>query len=122
MTPDPHRPLPDGAYAGAPTIAQELCLLAEASGSNPSDVSRDREFRLRKAALLDRVALQEHAHGDVRVAADADEAAAVAAEWLIEHDIRHRGLSRRGRDLVLTEDYRDYVRTEYLAWLHSQAA
>ncbi|WP_329148415.1 hypothetical protein OIU91_20225 [Streptomyces sp. NBC_01456] len=122
MIADPHRPLPDDAYASAPTICQELCLIAEATDSRPSDVSKDREFRLRKAALLDRVALRELAHGDARAAADADEAATVAAEWLIEYDIRHRGLSRKGQDLVLSEDYRNYVRTEYLAWIRSQAA
>nr|WSY53349.1 hypothetical protein OG999_26645 [Streptomyces sp. NBC_00886] len=118
---DPNRVAPEAAYSDAPTIAQELCLIAEASGSHPTDVSTDREFRLRKAALLDRLALRERVRSDDLAAADADEAANVAAEWLVEHDVAHRGLSRKGLDLVLAEDYRDYVRAEYAAWNPSQA-
>ncbi|MEV0527083.1 hypothetical protein AB0I66_26985 [Streptomyces sp. NPDC050439] len=113
---DPKRLAPEAAYADAPTIAQELCLIAEASDSHPTDVSTDREFRLRKAALLDRLALQEQARNGRLAAADADEAANVAAEWLVEYDVANRSLSRKGMDLVLAEDYRDYVRAEYAAW------
>lgn len=116
-----HRLPPDVAYADAPSIVQEVCLIAEASDSRPSDVSKNREFRLRKAALLDRIALQERARVGADAAADADEAATVAAEWLVEHDVAYRGLSRKGRDLVLAEDYRNYVRAEYAAWNLSQA-
>ncbi len=119
---EPNRPAPNAAYAGAPTIAQEICLIAEASDSHPTDVSTDREFRLRKAALLDRLALQEQARNGALAAADAEDAANVAAEWLVEYDVAHGGLSRKGRDLVLAEDYRDYVRTEYAAWRDAQAA
>jgi len=100
---------------------QEICLIAEASGSAPSDVSGDREFRLRKAALLDRIAIQERTRYGINASADAEDAAAVAAEWLVEYDVAHSGLSLKGRDLVLAEEYRDYVRAEYAAWSQSQA-
>ncbi|MEV6757299.1 hypothetical protein [Streptomyces sp. NPDC051214] len=120
MTAPDHLP-PETAYADAPTIAQELCLIAEASDSHPTDVSTDREFRLRKAALLDRLALQERARNGGLAAADADEAADVAAEWLVEFDVAHHRLSRKGMDLVLAEDYRDYVRAEYDAWRPSKS-
>ncbi|OIJ89765.1 hypothetical protein [Streptomyces colonosanans] len=118
---DPHHAPTGTAYATAPSIVQEICLIAEASGSGPSDVSGDREFRLRKAALLDCIAVQERARYGVAASADADDAAEVAAEWLVEYDVAHSGLSRKGRDLVLAEEYRDYVRAEYEAWSRSQA-
>lgn len=119
---DPKTFPPEAAYADAPTIAQELCLIADASNSRPTDVSTDREFRLRKAALLDRLALQELARDGRRgTAADADDAANVAAEWLVEYDVTNHNLSRAGLDLVLAEDYRDYVRTEYAAWTLSRS-
>ncbi|MET8981008.1 hypothetical protein ABZX85_35940 [Streptomyces sp. NPDC004539] len=117
-----HQVPADVAYAGAPSIVQEICLIAETSGDGPSDVSADREFRLRKAALLDRIALRERARSGGEAAADADDAALVAAEWLIEHDVAHRNLSRRGQDLVLAEDYREYVRSAYRVWVSSQTA
>ncbi|MEU7132944.1 hypothetical protein [Streptomyces sp. NPDC046261] len=84
------------------------------------DVDQHREFWLRKAATLDRIALKGAAAYVPAVAGEAVEAAISAARQLVEYDIAHNGLSRKGHELVTGEDYREYVRQEYHAWSRDQ--
>ncbi|MEU2155450.1 hypothetical protein ABZ532_10615 [Streptomyces sp. NPDC019396] len=98
------------AYADAPALDDELAWLRACAGHPAFEPSR--EFLLRQAALLDRLALQSAVMPLVRVALG-------AADRLVVHDIEHRGLSLRGHDLFAA-DHQAYVREEYRAWLLAQ--
>ncbi|WP_327736263.1 hypothetical protein OG749_23310 [Streptomyces nojiriensis] len=98
-------------YADAPTLDDELAWLRARTGDR--GFMPNREFLLRQAALLDRLALQGAVMPLVR-------SAFTAADHLVTHDIEHRGLSLKAHDLVATEDYRAYVREQYRLWLLTQ--
>ncbi|MFI1481512.1 hypothetical protein [Streptomyces sp. NPDC020747] len=94
-------PTPDQAYADAPSILSEIGWTARTLAARECFTSLDREFYLRKAALLDRIALLDEpdAPGDVT------ETAVAAALYLIGSDRAD-----------VTGDPRAYVRRQYAYW------
>lgn len=105
-----HRPqplTPQTAYALAPSIVREIGWTANEAASRPFGKEMNREFWLRKAAVLDRIAL---VNGDEGVPNDAAELAADAARRLIDLD----------RATGFDSDPRSYVRNAYAAWSRHQ--
>ncbi|MGW7464263.1 hypothetical protein ACWGJT_06030 [Streptomyces xantholiticus] len=92
-------PTPDEAYALAPSIISEIGWTANEAIGRPSFGWLDREFWLRKAAVLDRIALTDDAPGD------AGELAIDAARRVMELD-----------DQADASDPRGYVRQQYAHW------
>jgi hypothetical protein len=122
VTPDPNAaacPPPEVAYANAPRIIPEISWVAGAAADREFGVPAGREFWLRKAALLDRIALAEVQAYAPEVAAAAVETAEDAAGRLADFD--HTHYTTRGPFKPLLNppgrSYRPYVRQEYLAWL-----
>lgn len=105
----------DTAYANAPSIAWEISWVLRALRKYPLSHGIDREFWLRKAALLDRIALREEATFTPDAAAEAVTAAGRAARQLADYDASFHGLSFRGEELATDEDFRVYVRRQYEA-------
>ncbi|MFJ9348133.1 hypothetical protein [Streptomyces sp. NPDC101237] len=117
-------PAPHEAYADAPGLHREmhriLALGAEREGRQagpaappPADpVAAERAWLLRRAALMDRMALDEPDPGPVG-------AAARTAEQLLRYDRRHPGLAagphHPGAETP-ADIRRRYVRQEYTAW------
>ncbi|MEU9452938.1 hypothetical protein [Streptomyces sp. NPDC048277] len=118
-------PTASEAYTNAPDLRREmhqlLALGAERDGRRagpgtgpPADVTADataaeRAWLLRRAALMDRMALR----GGPGPAA----AAAETAEQLVRHDRRHPGLvAGPCRPDAVAPGRRRYVRQEYAAW------
>ncbi|MER5464087.1 hypothetical protein ABT010_26055 [Streptomyces sp. NPDC002668] len=100
------RPTPDEAYATAPCITSEIGWTAYHSVGRPTGALLGREFWLRKAAVLDRIALGDEAGQGF---GDACEAATDAARYLL--DIDHAdGIT----------DPRGYVRQQYALWAKNQ--
>ncbi|MFC5027153.1 hypothetical protein ACQFX6_19335 [Streptomyces sp. DSM 41987] len=117
-------PTPAVAYAAAPRILSEinavLAIVAERAAERrwdlPGSEANDREFWLRKAALLDRIALQD-------ATPDAMAAAVEAAGPLVVFDLRHPTFvaGPHGPDSIEWDpSYRPYVRQEYAAWHKDQ--
>ncbi|MEN2420800.1 hypothetical protein AABB02_22240 [Streptomyces rimosus] len=120
-----HSDAPDAitAYDDAPTILAEMRWITDQVAARPSGAGLSREFWLRKAALLDRIALKESARCTPTDAAESNAVAAKAAHRLAQYD-RDRG----GGPLSTTNgpippdsplwhpSYRPYVRQEYAAW------
>ncbi|WP_051798887.1 hypothetical protein [Streptomyces sp. NRRL S-337] len=102
-------PTPEQAYANAPHLAAETTLLHAASMAPEAEL--DREWYLRHAALLDRVALRLAAFDSEPGAATAVEEADATAVYLLDMD-------QAPRDY----DPRPYVRQQYALWLTSQDA
>lgn len=75
-------PTPEQAYANAPSIDSEISWTAHYLADAECFTALDREFYLRKAALLDRIALLDEpdAIGDTAMTADA------AALYLLDID------------------------------------
>ncbi|MEV5971992.1 hypothetical protein [Streptomyces sp. NPDC051921] len=97
-------PTPEQAYAKAPSITREIGWIARAVAAKP--FKGGREFWLRKAALLDRIALGD----DISPAVD--EAAAAAEE---------AGRQLMGGDGITTDvDPRHYARQQYAHWIARQ--
>ncbi|MDH2388335.1 hypothetical protein QCN29_05950 [Streptomyces sp. HNM0663] len=102
-----HRPTPAGwptpeqAYADAPRISNEIGWTTETSAHTPIGQGLDREYFLRKAAVLDRMALT----ADSRDADDIACAATEAARHLMGLD-----------DTPVICDPRRYVRQQYAHW------
>ncbi|MFI7352356.1 hypothetical protein ACIBTP_00230 [Streptomyces avidinii] len=94
---------PEAAYATAPSIISEIGWTVRGARNCLHGI-RVREFWLRKAALLDRIALTD----DDPVSGDAATCATEAARRLMEID--HAESPR-------TTDPRGYVRQEYALWL-----
>ncbi|AVH97773.1 hypothetical protein C5L38_24215 [Streptomyces sp. WAC00288] len=90
---EPDWPTPEQAYAEAPSIIREIGWVAQAAADRPFGTEASREFWLRKAALLDRIAL------------DDAKAANRAARQLMDHD-----------DATVICDLRFYVRQQYARW------
>lgn len=110
------------AYAQAPSILREvnnvLSLTGELmrpGGRTPEAV---REQQLRKAAVLDRIALQEAAEYAPGVAAGAIETATNAARELIQSDAELGTTAGPvpASSPTWARDPRAYVRQEYAAW------
>ncbi|MCX4434507.1 hypothetical protein [Streptomyces mirabilis] len=117
-------PTPEDAYATAPGITYEIAWTASTARTateNPHRGDVDREYWLRKAALLDRIALEYEAEG---VRNDTDEVAANAARQLIEAD--QNGEGNYSGDPYWPEHPatlahpRGYVRQEYAVWAENQ--
>lgn len=102
-TDTPHRPgsVAD-AYADAPSIEEEIAALAELSERHAQDAALPREFWLRKAAMVDRIALTETAAYGPELAKPSIRAAEAAAVQLVAYDAKHGS--------------REYVRREYRLW------
>ncbi|QIK07899.1 hypothetical protein G7Z12_19450 [Streptomyces sp. ID38640] len=96
-------PSPDVAYAAAPSISSESDW-ATRTANEWADEGLDREWYLRHAAVLDRVAL-----GDVPAPGFAADEADAAAVMLLD-------LDQASRDY----DPRAYVRQQYALWLDQQ--
>ncbi|WP_236241691.1 hypothetical protein [Streptomyces sp. CC228A] len=105
---------PSTAYSSAPSTISEISWVAGAAISRA--LYEEREFWLRKAALLDRIALQEVATYAPEGAAKAVDAANEAAQRFVRYDATRSGPGRRGLDLVTDADCRDYVREQYREW------
>ncbi|MDF3302500.1 hypothetical protein [Streptomyces tropicalis] len=117
-------PPPHEAYANAPDLRREmhqvLALGAERDGRRTRSVTgppvdapaAERAWLLRRASLMDRMALDDP--GPALVAA-----AAQTAEQLVLHDRRHPDLvagPHHPDAITLTPSRRLYVRQEYAAW------
>ncbi|MFE7209305.1 hypothetical protein ACFU93_04690 [Streptomyces sp. NPDC057611] len=101
--PEPEQwPTPEEAYALAPSIISEIGWTARTAADRPSYDDLSRDFWLRKAALLDRIALSDEPHS---VTSDAADLATRAAQRLMELD-----------DTAVICDPRPYVRQEYAHW------
>ncbi|MFF2366267.1 hypothetical protein ACFVU0_26740 [Streptomyces sp. NPDC058122] len=99
-------PAPVEAYALAPSIISEIGWTARTAADRPFFDALNREFWLRKAALLDRIALSNEADS---TASDATDLATRAAQRLIELD-----------DTADVSDPRAYVRQQYAHWAKNQ--
>ncbi|MEU2862441.1 hypothetical protein ABZ672_29505 [Streptomyces mirabilis] len=117
-------PTPEDAYATAPGVTYEIAWTASTAGTlakNPHRGDVDREYWLRKAALLDRIALEYEADG---VRNDTDEIAANAARQLIEIDRDgeggHSGAPNGPEHPATLAHPRGYVRQEYARWAENQ--
>ncbi|MFI1465629.1 hypothetical protein [Streptomyces wuyuanensis] len=99
-------PTPEEAYALAPSIVSEIGWTARTAADKPFGARLGREFWLRKAAVLDRIALDDEAAG---IHGDATELATKAAQRLMEVD-----------DAAVICDPRFYVRREYAHWAKHQ--
>ncbi|MFJ8993867.1 hypothetical protein ACIRQH_26175 [Streptomyces sp. NPDC102279] len=99
-------PAPEGAYTLAPSIISEIGWVARTAADRPLYDGSGREFWLRKAAVLDRIALCDE--GD-HIPSDADDLATRAAQRLAALD-----------DAAAICDARHYVRQQYARWAKNQ--
>lgn len=99
-------PTPEEAYALAPSLVSEIGWTARTAADRPTYDELNREFWLRKAALLDRIALSGEAD---RVTSDAADVATRAAQRLMDLD-----------DAAVVCDPRHYVRQQYAHWATNQ--
>ncbi|WP_055600817.1 hypothetical protein [Streptomyces aureus] len=99
-------PTPEKAYAKAPSTISEVGWTARTAAERPFGTEGTREFWLRKAALLDRIALTDERVGEP---GDATEAADRAARRLMDVD-----------DAAVICDPRHYVRQQYALWTTHQ--
>ncbi|MFD9499676.1 hypothetical protein [Streptomyces sp. NPDC060035] len=106
MTDTTQWPTPETAYAKAPGIVREIGWTAQAAADKPFGTRMGRDFWLRKAALLDRIALAEEAESR---GGDATGAAECAAARLMDVD-----------DSDVICDPRHYVRQQYALWVREQ--
>ncbi|MGY4913941.1 hypothetical protein ACWD9K_01730 [Streptomyces sp. 900116325] len=96
------RPTADMAYAKAPSVIREIGWTAQAAADKPFGSTLGREFWVRKAAVLDRIALADERAG---APGDAAELAAEAARRLMQLD-----------DSNVICDPRSYARQQYAHW------
>ncbi|MEV6109635.1 hypothetical protein AB0M28_33745 [Streptomyces sp. NPDC051940] len=100
-------PTPDEAYASAPSILREIGWIGGTAADKPLGTCLDREFFLRKAAVLDRIALADE-HDGFR--GDAPDIALEAARRLMGLD----------NGPIVICDPRAYVRQQYARWAKNQ--
>ncbi|MFI2257502.1 hypothetical protein [Streptomyces tubercidicus] len=100
-------PTPDEAYTNAPHLFTETTTLAAASADPETEL--DREWYLRHAALLDRVALHAACFDNAPGAGTAAQEAEATAVLLLD-------LDQACRDY----DPRAYVRQQYALWASSK--
>ncbi|MFE2317808.1 hypothetical protein ACFXC8_32710 [Streptomyces sp. NPDC059441] len=117
-------PTPEDAYATAPGITYEIAWTASTArtlAKNPHRGDVDREYWLRKAALLDRIALDYEADG---VPNGTAEVAAHAARQLIDVDQvgegDYSGVPYGPEHPATLAHPRGYVRQEYALWAENQ--
>ncbi|MER6179484.1 hypothetical protein [Streptomyces sp. NPDC001652] len=110
-------PTPEAAYALAPSMVSEVGWTADQAARKPFGTHLPRDFWLRKAALLDRIALHGETDG---FHDDAAEAAIEAAHRLIAFDRDGEGdchgTPYGPENAVSNADPRGYVRQEYAHW------
>ncbi|MGA5351137.1 hypothetical protein ACPCJU_01835 [Streptomyces thermodiastaticus] len=110
-------PTPDEAYALAPSIVREIGWTAQTAADKPFGHDLGREYWLRKAALLDRIALRDEEDGST---SDATTVATEAARRLIAHDAGgdgdYYGAPYWPEHPATAADPRGYVRQEYAHW------
>ncbi|MEU1307566.1 hypothetical protein ABZ419_01480 [Streptomyces cinnamoneus] len=115
----------DDAYLDAPPIVCELANLTNLiscytdAGLLPPPVV-EREFILRKAALLDRMAIEEAAVSSpmaVEMAVETAEAAALTLSLYDRVEKSWAGEHGPGDRLWARTSHRGYVRQEYAVWL-----
>ncbi|MGW1801899.1 hypothetical protein ACWCQN_39820 [Streptomyces sp. NPDC001984] len=99
-------PTPEEAYTLALSIVSEIGWTARTAADRPFYGGLNREFWLRKAALLDRIALSDEADS---VTSDAADLASRAGQRLVELD-----------DTAVICDPRHYVRQQYAHWAKNQ--
>ncbi|MFE7948399.1 hypothetical protein [Streptomyces sp. NPDC057426] len=110
-------PTAEQAYALAPSIVSEIGWTARAAAEKPFGETLGREFWLRKAALLDRIALDD---ATASVYTDAPELALNAARKLL--DVDRDGDGNYGGTPYWPDHPetlahpRGYVRQEYALW------
>ncbi|MFP3992716.1 hypothetical protein U9R90_35615 [Streptomyces sp. E11-3] len=95
-------PDPETAYTLAPSILSEIGWTTHAAASAECFTELDRDYYLRKAAVLDRIALADEASG---ICGDTSETAEAAAVYLM--DLDHA-------PVICGPRY--YVRQQYAAW------
>ncbi|MFE0577775.1 hypothetical protein [Streptomyces sp. NPDC058874] len=114
-------PTPAQAYAKAPSIISEIGWTANAATGRPTFALLGREFWLRKAAVFDRIALDD---STASIHTDADEIALVAALKLLEVDRDgegdYHGAPYWPEHPTALADPRGYVRQEYAHWITRQ--
>ncbi|MFJ6558576.1 hypothetical protein ACIQMV_01710 [Streptomyces sp. NPDC091412] len=103
-------PTPEAAYALAPSIVSEIGWTARTLATAECFTELDRDYYLRKAALLDRIALLDEPdvpYGEATATAHA------AAVMLLDTDRPHTA-----PDLAVQaeKDPRGYVRQQYTHW------
>ncbi|MFR0353568.1 hypothetical protein [Streptomyces sediminimaris] len=110
-------PTPEEAYALAPSIVREIGWTAQTAADKPFGQDLGREYWLRKAALLDRIALRDEEDGST---SDATAVATEAARRLIAHDQDgegdYYGAPYWPEHPATAADPRGYVRQEYAYW------
>ncbi|ADI09750.1 hypothetical protein SBI_06630 [Streptomyces bingchenggensis BCW-1] len=110
-------PTPDEAYASSPSIVREIGWTAQTAADKPFGEDLDREYWLRKAALLDRIALRDEEDGALGDAAEvATEAARRLIEWDRDGEGDYHGAPYWPEHPAATADPRGYVRQEYAHW------
>ncbi|MFC8271639.1 hypothetical protein ACFUJR_03665 [Streptomyces sp. NPDC057271] len=114
-------PTPEQAYALAPSIVSEIGWTARAAAEKPFGETLGREFWLRKAALLDRIALDD---ATASVYTDAPELALNAARKLLnvdrDGDGNYGGTPYWPDHPKAIANPRGYVRQEYALWTKHQ--
>lgn len=112
-------PTPDEAYALAPSIIREIGWTAQTAAYTPFD-KVGREYWLRKAALLDRIAISDEEDG---ITSDSADLATEAARRLIAHDMSDpsncHGAPYRPEHPATAANPRGYVRQEYAHWANN---
>lgn len=111
-------PTPEEAYDGAPSIVREMDWVTSHLANNGVLDPINREFWLRKAAVLDRIALTDR---DGHLYGDADDLAREAARrvMVLDHsgDGDYGGLPFWPEHPEAIANPRGYVRQEYATWL-----
>ncbi|TJZ55869.1 hypothetical protein FCH28_11315 [Streptomyces piniterrae] len=114
-------PTPDEAYATAPSIISEIGWTADQAATRPFGTTLGREFWLRKAALLDRIAVADETEGWT---SDATKLATEGARRLLQFDRdgdgRYGGAPHWPEHPQAEADPRAYVRQEYAHWAKHQ--
>ncbi|GAQ73823.1 hypothetical protein [Streptomyces reticuliscabiei] len=114
-------PTPEAAYAFAPSIVREITWTAQTAREVTSGNTVGREYWLRKAALLDRIALHDE---QAEVSGDAEQAATEAARRFVDYDRDNNGGHPDGPCRAVypraAAQSRGYVRQEYAHWAKNQ--
>ncbi|MDF3288492.1 hypothetical protein [Streptomyces silvisoli] len=109
-------PTPRQAYADAPSIDQEIGWAVRTTAEAECFTELDRAYYLRKAALLDRIALLDEPDEP----RDATETAEAAAVMLLDTDKsaggRYHGRGYWPEHPAAEANPRGYVRQEYAQW------
>ncbi|MFJ2816227.1 hypothetical protein [Streptomyces sp. NPDC087294] len=105
-------PPPEQAYANAPSILSEIGWTVRTAADAECFSELDRDYYLRKAAVMDRIALNDAS--EMFKDGDATDTALAAALMLLDTDRTH--LDPHLADLA-ENDPRGYVRQQYAAQL-----